>query len=184
MMLDRHKAQLVLVDLQTALLPRIRDQQAVLAVAKKMARAAAALGLPITVTEQYPEGLGRTHAGLLGLPELQGIEPIVKLHFSCARNKAFREILRRRARQQVVLAGIEAHVCVQQTALDLLTDGYDVFVCADAVGSRAAIDYDMAVARMRQAGAIVTTTETAIFELLGRAGTDEFRQILSLVKQG
>ena len=181
MRLDRTRSQLLLVDLQEKLLPKIQGREAVLANARKMIRAAQILLLPVTLTEQYPKGLGKTDTALASL--LPDLQPIAKLHFSCARHEGFLQALASHNRQQIILVGIEAHVCIQQTALDLLAEGYEVFVCADAVGSRNEFDYDVALLRMQAAGAVVTTAEAAIFELLDRAGTDQFKQVLDLIKQ-
>jgi nicotinamidase-related amidase len=181
MRLRRDRAQLLLVDLQERLLPKIQGSEPILASARKMIRAAQILRLPITLTEQYPKGLGKTHTALASL--LPDLQPIVKLHFSCPRHEGFLQTLAGHSRQQIILVGIETHVCVQQTALDLLAEGYHVFVCADAVGSRREFDYDVALLRMQADGAVITTTEAAIFELLDQAGTDEFKQVLDLIKQ-
>lgn len=181
--LNRSRAQLVLVDLQDKLLPKIIQHQAVLAATGTMVRTARLLGVPILLTEQYPKGLGKTHKDLAGLLDQPPAEPIVKLHFSCARNEDFLSALARTDRRQVILVGIETHICVQQTALDLAAAGYEVFVCADAVGSRYNLDHRTALERMRQAGIVVTTTEAAVFELAERAGTDEFKQISKLLRK-
>ena len=108
--------------------------------------------------------------------------PINKTSFSCCGSEAFQAAVKQIGRYQVLLAGIETHVCVQQTALDLLDDGYEVQILADAVSSRAPESRDVALERMRSAGVVITTTEAALFEILRRAGGPVFKQLLNLVK--
>ncbi len=170
---------LLVVDLQDKLLSAIHEAEGCVAQCRRLVEAAKVFGLPMLVTEQYPAGLGHTNAGLR--EALGSAETIEKTTFSAC-GEPLVERLRGLARPNVLVVGIEAHVCVQQTVLDLLRLGYAPYLCADAVSSRRPLDRDTAVARMRQAGAIVTTTESAIFELAGEADTDIFRQILKLVK--
>jgi nicotinamidase-related amidase len=170
---------LLVVDVQEKLLPAIDGAEQCLAAAQKMVQSAKVLGIPILVTEQYPAGLGHTCPSLRQLLADAPIEE--KIRFSaCVEGITHR--LAERSRRTVIVVGIEAHVCVQQTVLDLLRAGYLPYVCADAVSSRRPLDRDTALARMRQAGAIVTTVESAIFELLGEAQGDRFKQILKIVK--
>jgi nicotinamidase-related amidase len=112
---------------------------------------------------------------------LGGVTPVEKLVFSAC-VQGVRDAIAEKGRDQIIVTGIEAHVCVQQSVLDLLRDGKGVWVCADAVSSRRAFDCEVALQRMRQAGAVVTTVESVIFELLGQAGTDAFKQVLKIVK--
>jgi len=170
---------LLVVDYQDKLLPFIDDADAKVEAGRRMIEAAKVLDVPILLTEQYPAGLGRT-CGILS-KALGGIRPIEKNLFSAC-VPAVADRLRELARPNVIVVGIEAHVCVQQTVLDLLRAGYTVYLCADAVGSRRPIDRETAIERCRQAGTIVTTTESATFELLGEAGTEHFKQILKIVK--
>ena len=138
------------------------------------------LDRPIFVTEQYRKGLGDTVSEIVGaLGEITGTE---KLAFSACGAGGFLVGLRRAKVAEVVLCGIEAHVCVLQTCLDLLEAGFSVFVVADAISSRTAQNRELAIQRMRDAGAVVTSVETVLFELLERAGTEEFKQVLALVK--
>ena len=170
---------LLVVDVQDKLLAAIHEADRCVEAARRMIEAGRVLGLPILLTEQYPAGLGRTCAVLAGL--LADVRPIEKTRFSgCVEGLTTR--LRELARPNVIVVGIEAHVCVQQTVLDLLRLGYSPYLCADAVGSRRPLDQDTAINRVAQAGAIVTTTESVIFELLGEADTDDFRRILPIVK--
>lgn len=128
------------------------------------------------MTEQYPRGLGPTVAELAEHPE--GIEPVEKVVFSAARAEGFDL----QGRDQALVLGIETHVCVSQTVHDLLEDGVAVHVAADAVASRDPANRELALGRMERAGALRTSTETALFELLGRAGTDEFKTVQALIK--
>jgi len=139
----------------------------------KLVQAARILGLPVLVSEQYPKGLGHT-APELGLQDEPRIEKTV---FSAARADGFDLA----GAEQAIVCGIEAHVCVSQTVHDLLADGIEVHVPADAVGSRHDIDYECGLERMVCAGAVVTTVESALFELLEHAGTPEFKAVQKLI---
>lgn len=178
--LARQHAQLLVVDIQERLLPSITDHAAVVAQSVQMIRAAAVLGLPVTVSEQYPRGLGAT------VPEIsaavQDATRLEKTAFSCCADTACRTRVTGLNRGHVLLVGIETHVCVQQTALDLLSLQMQPVVLADAVGSRRPFDRQVALDRMRAAGVIITTVESAIFELLHEAGTELFKRILPLVR--
>jgi nicotinamidase-related amidase len=132
--------------------------------------------VPVVVTEQYPKGLGKTVAEVAdALPG--DVEPIDKVVFSAPEAEGFDL----NGRDQAVICGIEAHVCVNQTTLDLLASGVDVHVASDAVGSRFDSNKQVGLARMERAGAVITSVETALFELVGRAGTDEFKQVQKLI---
>jgi nicotinamidase-related amidase len=170
---------LLVIDVQEKLLPAIHEGQGVVEAVRRMASAAGALEVPVLVTEQYPAGLGPTVAGLREcLPQ---VPPFEKTRFSAC-VPAVVDRLAALGRPHVVVVGIEAHVCVQQSVLDLLRIGFLPYLCVDAVGSRRSLDRDTAVERMRQAGAVVTTTESVIFELTGQAGTELFKRILKIVK--
>lgn len=172
-------ALLLVVDVQDRLLPAIHDSTAVVEACRRIIEAAKVLEVPMVVTEQYPEGIGRTCQPLL---ECLGDAPLyTKIRFSACVESVVEKLASLR-RPNVIVIGIEAHVCVMQTTLDLLRLGYTPYLCADAVGSRRPHDRDMAIERVRQAGAIVTTTESVTFELMGQAGTEVFRQILKIVK--
>jgi len=170
---------LLVIDYQDRLLPAIREADSCIAAATKMIKVAKVLDVPIILTEQYPAGLGRTCARLAEL--LTDVPLIEKMTFSACVEELTAQ-LRKLARPHVLVTGIEAHVCVQQTVLGLLQLGYSPYVCADGVSSRHILDRDTAIERMRQAGAVVTTTESAIFELVGEAGTETFKKILPIVK--
>jgi nicotinamidase-related amidase len=176
----RERAALAVIDIQERLLPVMHEKDRVVQNAVRLIRAAEILKIPLLVTEQYRKGVGAT------VPEVAAaisrFAPVEKLAFSRCGADGFVEGLKQRGVQDVVLCGIEAHVCVAQTCLDLLDLGFRPFVVADAVSSRTAENHQFGIARMRDAGAVITSTEMIIFELLGRAGTDEFKQVLPLIK--
>ncbi len=173
----RDDSVLVVIDVQDRLLRHIHGGEAVLDRTVRLVRVARTLGVPVVWTEQ--EKLGDTTARLAGA--LEGLKPVRKLSFGCFGCGPFVEALEATGRNTLVLAGIEAHICVAQTALQALHE-FDVHVVADAVGSRSPVDRDTALARLRQAGAVVTTWEAVVYEWMERAGTDAFRAVLPLVK--
>jgi nicotinamidase-related amidase len=175
-LLDRARTMLVVVDVQEAFRKAIDGFDAVAHSVGVLVQGARALDIPITVTEQYPRGLGAT------VPEVAehlGDAPrLEKVVFSAAQADGFDL----RGRDQVLVCGIEAHVCVSQTVHDLLAQGVEVHVAADAVSSRTRENRELGLAKMQRAGALSTSTETALFELLGRAGTPEFKAVQELVR--
>lgn len=180
MLIDRSKAQLLLVDMQERLLPAMAAPERALRNAIILAKAARTLDLPISVSEQYPKGLGHTVGPLKA--EIGNTPAYEKVEFSCWKNAALRERIAQQGRDQVIVAGIEAHVCVLQTAMDLKAAGYQVFAVADALSSRAENSAELAFDRMRQADIPIVTTEMVIFEALGAAGTPDFKQLSALIR--
>jgi nicotinamidase-related amidase len=178
--LERERAALVVVDVQEAFRPAVLDFDAVVASVATLIAGADALGLPVLVTEQYPKGLGHTVPELA--EQLDGVEPIEKVCFSAAGSADFNAALAATGRDQVLLCGIESHVCVNQTADDLIGRGLEVHVARDAVTSRSEQNRELGLHKMERGGAVVTSVETALFELLGAAGTPEFKEIQRLVK--
>ncbi len=170
---------LLVVDVQEKVISAIADRQHVVWNVRRLIDAAKILGIPLAATEQYPKGLGPT------VPELTGrLGPIpAKLTFSCCGCPEIFQLWQGRGVHKILVCGIEAHVCGQQTVRDLLRNGWRIYVAADAVGSRREIDYRTALLRMDAAGATVTTTEAALFEWCRVAGTPEFKQISQLVKE-
>ena len=170
---------LLVVDVQEKLIRLIAGHQRLVWNIRRLLDAAAALTLPALATEQYPQGLGGTVAELAGrLGPIPG-----KTSFSCCGSSELAEKLAATGRHRVLVVGIEAHVCVQQTVLDLLANGYWVSVAADAVGARYEVDYQFALRRMELAGAVLTTAEAAMFEWCRQSGTPEFKQISALVRE-
>jgi nicotinamidase-related amidase len=171
-LLTRERTALIVVDVQQGFRP-YASFEAVARACATLLEAARILGLHTLVSEQYPKGLGHS-APELGLKDEQLIEKTV---FSAARAEGFDLA----GAEQAIVCGIETHVCVSQTVHDLLADGIEVHVPADAVGSRHQIDYECGLERMVGAGAVLSTVETALFELLERAGTPEFKAIQALI---
>jgi nicotinamidase-related amidase len=179
MKLDRSRAALVVVDMQEAFRSAVLDFDEVVRNVATLVRGARILGVPTLVTEQYPKGLGHT------VPEVSehlDVTPIEKMAFSAVEANGFPSALHDARRDQVLLCGIEAHVCVNQTAQDLIADGAEVHVAQDAVSSRTAANRALGLHRMERSGAIATSVETALFELLRQAGTPEFKEVQALVK--
>lgn len=182
--LNREDAALVVIDVQERLVPAI-DKGLYERARRNIAviiETAGALGLPILLTEQYPKGLGRTVTHVLEALEGKRYEILEKTTFSCARDERFLSALMKTGRKQVILTGMESHVCVYQTALDLVNAGYEAFVPEDAVSSRNVSDHQGGIAAMRDAGVRVVPAETAVFQLLKAAGTPEFKKISSLLR--
>jgi hypothetical protein len=143
--------------------------------------AARLLKIPILLTEQYPKGLGGTVEDIR--KNLPGIQPLEKLDFSCVPANGFMERLSSLQRDQILLAGIETHICVTQTALDLVSQGETVFVVSDATSSRRPLDAQMALQRLSQCGLGIITAESVVFEWLRRAGTEEFKTLQPKLKE-
>jgi len=181
--LSRSRSQLLVVDIQTRLSPAMAPDNTVLARAGILLQSAEILKVPVIFSEQYPKGLGTTELKLTALaPSARIFE---KIEFSCARNPELAGALAAHidaGRDQIVICGIEAHVCVAQTALDLASAGRQVFVVADAVASRRTRDRKCALARFRDNGIGVVTSEMVAFEWLEKAGTDAFKAVLALIK--
>ncbi|HTZ86911.1 MAG TPA: isochorismatase family protein [Solirubrobacteraceae bacterium] len=173
-LLQRDRAALVVVDVQEGFRPYASFAN-VAESCRRLLAAARILGIPALVSEQYPKGLGKT-APELGIEE--GEEMMIeKTVFSAARAEGFDLS----EREQAIVCGIETHVCVSQTVHDLLGKGVEVHVPADAVGSRHELDYERGLERLERAGAVVSTVESALFELLERAGTPEFKSVQKLI---
>jgi len=179
-MLNAAETVLLMVDVQEKLARAMPARDELVLKTRQLLEGARVLGLPVVATEQNPQGLGPT------LPELAALapdtQPVVKSSFSCCGSEPFMQQLRRTGRRDVVIAGIEAHVCVYQTALDLLADGYRVEVVADACASRTAENKRIGLERCRRAGAGITSVETLLFELLKAAEGPIFKDILRIVK--
>jgi nicotinamidase-related amidase len=180
--LDAGNAVLVVIDIQERLVPampqdvylRLRNT------VRMLVDGAGLFGLPVVTTEQYPKGIGHT------VPELADAckgTVVEKVSFGCCGEPNFLAALKKTGRSQVIITGMEAHVCVYQTVLGLLEDGYNVHLVRDAICSRSKIDYVAAVANAGQAGAVVTTAETVLFQLLQKSTHEQFRAVSKLVKE-
>lgn len=179
--LDRDEAVLCVLDMQENLAARMQEREKVVRNARALALSSMRLGIPVLVTEQQPKAFGATVVELTSALDRE-YAPIEKLAFGGAEEPAFMERLKPLKRRQLLLCGMEAHVCVLQTCLGLLGRNYRIHVAADAVCSRLAEHKELALAQMRQAGASITSAEAAIFQFLGKAGTPEFRDLLNLIK--
>lgn len=179
-MMNADSSQLLLIDIQERLAPATLDGERVVERAGILLDAAALLGVPHTVSEQYPRGLGSTVAAVREKADPERI--FDKVHFSCQADDRLAALLAETGRPDAILCGMEAHVCVLQTALDLAEAGYRVRVVADAVASRTAQNRDLAVERMRAAGIGIVSTEMVLFEWLRTAGHPEFRAVSALIR--
>jgi nicotinamidase-related amidase len=170
---------LLVIDVQEKLIPLIPGAAGLIRNIAFLIDAARVLEMPVQATEQYPKGLGATVGELAKrVPDRPN-----KVAFSCCAIPSVVDNFRRAVRPKILLAGIETHVCVQQTALDLLALGFRLYVAADAVASRYAVDHKQALSRLENAGAIITTCESAVFEWIGAAGTPQFKEISNLVQE-
>ena len=176
MLLNANTSCLVLVDVQEKLTPLVHESDKFLSHILWLLKAATMLDIPVIVAEQYPKGLGHTVAAIKSaLPA--GTPIISKTSFSCAQDDNWLNQLKKLDRSQIVIMGIETHVCVLQTALDLLQEDLDVYVLADAVASRHIEDHKYALDRMHGEGVVVATREMAVFEWLKESDTDIFREV-------
>jgi isochorismate hydrolase len=179
-MLNRDSAVLIVIDIQGSLFQAMQDKENLLAQAIKVIKGSNVFNLPIIVTEQTPAKLGQTVLQIT--QELTGSEIISKETFSCWGNNHFREKLATFSRREVIVMGIEGHVCVYQTVIDLMENGYIVHVVADAVSSRTKENSTIGLAAMKSAGAHLTSAEMVLFELLRSAGDANFKEIYKIVK--
>jgi nicotinamidase-related amidase len=172
--------QILVVDIQERLLPHIDGHERIVTQTSRLLRGAALFGLPVLISEQYIRGLGPTVPAIVAAA---GAAPrLEKSTFSAFADPAIQSRLEQNGRPNVLIAGIETHVCVLQTALDLLRDGMEPWILADAVGSRRTLDRDVAIERLSLAGAIVATVESVLFEMMHRCDAPEFRALLDIVK--
>ena len=178
--LDRERSLLLMIDFQESYRGKIHDEERVVRGAGRLLSAAGLLGVPVLWTEQYPKGLGSTREELAArLPD--GSERFEKTSFSALGAEGFEEALERHGRDQIVIAGIETHVCVSQTAHDLLARGRQVHLVRDAVGARFPLEDEAAFAKMLGSGASPASSEQVLFEWLERAGTADFKAVHALV---
>jgi nicotinamidase-related amidase len=178
--LQKEKTALLIIDLQERILPVIRNYETVLENTVKLIKGFKAMQLPVYFAEQYPNGLGPTSQKIL--EELSGFTAYQKMSFSCFGAENIFDEFHKKKLSQIVICGVESHVCVQQTVLDLMANDYQINVAADAVSSRKEIDYNIALKRMRTLGAEITTAESILFELLEICGTPEFKEVSKIVK--
>ncbi len=176
-LIAEHDSAIVIIDMQERLVPVMSEKEEIINNVEKLARFSRIMGIPVVLTKQ--EKLGPTLPRIREI--LADVEPITKVEFNCFGSEAFAEQVRRLQKGVLIVAGIEAHICVAQTALQGIPE-YLVHVVSDAVSSRAPHNRQVAIKRMIQNGVTVTSTEMVIYEILGRAGTDAFKEVLKLVK--
>lgn len=176
---QRDSTALLVIDVQERLMPVIFEQEKIFSNVNKLLRGAEILNLETIITEQYPKGLGNT-CKEVQLPE--NAKVIEKSCFSCMLSEPVSEQLKLTNVKSLIICGAESHICVLKTTLDALKAGYEVHVVADAVSSRTPENKQLALERMRQAGAFIVSTEMILFMLLDKAGTDEFKAISKLIK--
>ncbi|MFD2207256.1 hydrolase [Kiloniella antarctica] len=181
MLMDAENSVVVVIDVQERLAPAINDLDKILQSHDLVLKTATELSVPVFVTEQYPKGLGRTIERLKGFYDSKNV--FEKLSFSSVGCASFMEALAALGRTQIIVTGTETHVCVMQTVLQLLDERYDVFVVADAVGSRTEENKRLGLERMIRSGAEVVSSEMVMFEMLKKAGTPEFKALSSLLKE-
>lgn len=171
---------LLVIDLQPSFLAAIHERERVLDRSKFLLSCARVLGAPALATEQYPERMGGTEPSIAEL--VSGPIP-GKMRFSCCGNDQVDREIAESGRSQVILVGIETHICVNQTAHQLLDQGHDVIICADAVGARSVQMHEIGLRRLVQAGAVIAHTESVVYEWMGSAGHPQFREVLAIVKR-
>ena len=179
-MLKMENVSLLIVDIQGNLAHAMHEKELLFKNMQKLIKGIQVLGLPILWVEQNPQGLGPTIPEIADI--LSNIQPISKMSFSSCRNDRFMQALKALNRKQVLIAGIEAHICVYQTAADLVDLGYEVQVVTDAVSSRNLVNKEIGLQKMRDSGVSLTSVETALFELLKVAEGEQFKEILKIVK--
>jgi len=178
--LTKENTVLVIVDVQEKLLPYVTGKDEVVKNIQMLIKFADIMGIPVLLTEHYPKGLGNT------VPEVKEVfkeyGPIEKVIFSCCGPPEFLEKLEELGAKTIMIAGIESHICVQQTTLDIIHAGYAVHVISDAISSRTMWNLSVGIEKMRQFGAVISSTEMAMYEIMERADTPEFKEVLKLVK--
>ncbi len=178
--LDKSNTALLIIDIQERLAVVMDKKEQVVRNTLHLVELAKMLNIPVVVTEQYPKGLGRT------LPEITSALPshlpVEKVSFNCCGEATFNEQIKRLGRKKIIVTGMETHICVLQTSLGLLQEGFDVHLAADAVCSRTKANWRSGLELVRDAGAVITNTETVLFQLLGVAGTPEFKSISNRIK--
>ena len=178
-LIQKENTGLLIIDIQEKLMPVVQDAEQVFANANRLLKGAGVLDIPILVTEQYPKGLGNTCSSI-ELPAQ--IQPIEKMCFSCMKSDSVLQQLKQQNITSLIIAGVEAHICVLKTALEALNTGLEVHIVADAVSSRTLANKQLALERMRQSGAYIVSTEMILFQLIHEAGTDAFKAISRLIK--
>jgi nicotinamidase-related amidase len=180
MLIRASESALVVIDMQERLVPAMQAPARTIQNTRLLLKSASRTGVPVILTEQYPQGLGETVPAIKSAADDALIFP--KIHFSCMEDPAFEQHFKSLGRHQVILAGMEAHICVMQTAASMAEEGYEVFVVSDATASRTIESETACLQRLSAAGISIVTTEMVIFEWLGQAGTTAFKELLPLIR--
>ncbi len=180
LLIDRNDSIAVCVDFQTSLIDAVYQAEELKDRTVRMCKCLKEMGVPFLVSQQYTKGLGDTHQDIK--EAIGEFEPVEKMTFSCAKDEDFMRRLEQSGKKTVILCGIESHICVMQTALELKELGYNIWLIADCCSSRTAKDKENAIRRMIHSGVNVTTYESAIYEMLGSALEPEFKAISRIVK--
>lgn len=178
MLMNRQDSLLLIIDVQERLAPAMDNPRQVISNGAKLIGVAKAMNVPFIITEQYPQGLGQT---MVDIRQEAGNDATYysKIHFSCAKEEKIMSAIKASGKKQIILAGTETHICLLQTAMDLQKQGYEVFVVSNACSSRDVSQNMMALQRLAHNGIDIVTSEMVIFEWLEKAGTDEFKQVVS-----
>jgi len=180
MKITRDNSVAIIIDIQERLLPAINNNQVLQDNVYKLLKGLKLFNVPIITTQQYTKGLGETSTRLQEL--ISNVKPIEKLSFSCYQEPSFKNEIAKTAKKIALIIGIEAHVCVLQTVIDLIENGYTAVVVSDCISSRTEENKSIALIRMQQEGAIITSYESLLFELCTKAGTEEFKALSAIVK--
>ncbi len=180
MLIKAKDSCLVVIDMQERLVPAMQAPARTIRNTRLLIQAASRLEVPVLLTEQYPKGLGATVKEIASVAK--GHPVYEKLHFSCMEDQGFAQAFKATGRRQAVITGMEAHICVMQTAAHLMEEGHEVFVVTDATSSRSLESEKACLDRLQAIGAGIVTTEMVVFEWLGKAGTDAFKELLPLIK--
>ena len=176
MLMNKEDSLLLIIDVQEKLAPAMASPREVINSCSQLLNVAKVLGVPCIITEQYSKGLGRTMVDLRGIVG-DDFEYLEKLEFSCVKSSVVFDAIKKTNKKQIILAGVETHICITQTALDLKNAGYDVFVVSNACSSRDPIQNVLGLQRVMNNGVEVVSSEMVVFEWLGKAGTAEFKEI-------
>jgi nicotinamidase-related amidase len=182
MLIHADHSCLIVIDMQERLVPAMQAPARTIRNARILITAASELAVPVLLTEQYPKGLGATVPELARAATAAGAKILPKMHFSCMEDRDFAAAFKATGRSQAVIAGMEAHICVMQTAVSLMDQGFEVFVVTDATSSRTLESEKACLDRLQGCGAGIVTTEMVVFEWLGQAGTPAFKALLPLIK--
>ena len=182
MLIHTKDSCLIVIDMQERLVPAMQAPARTIRNARVLITAAQELAVPVLLTEQYPKGLGHTVPELAKAAAAAKATILPKMHFSCMEDPGFAAAFKATGRRQAVIAGMEAHICVMQTAVSMMDQGYEVFVVTDATSSRTLESEKACLDRLQASGAGIVTTEMVVFEWLGRAGTAAFKALLPLIK--